>query len=193
MNAHAAWSVAHGETGGHLRPNSSMRHAPSPTPPHPWWVLHTKPRCEKKMDQWLAAEGMDHYLPTRTKLRIYPGKRVRFEHPLFAGYTFGAFTLLQRNAVYGSGHAAAVLEVVDQPRFLSELDAIRRALDAGLGVEDCPYLGVGRRARITAGKLRGLEGIVVRRSGRTKLILSVELLQRSVAMEIEPDWLEPLA
>jgi hypothetical protein len=159
----------------------------------PWWVIHTRPRCEKKMDQWLAARQFGHYLPLRSRLRVYPGKRVTFEHPLFAGYAFGAFSLLQRNAVYGSGHAAAVLAVENQGHFLRELVAIRAALASGLGVVDCPYLCVGRRARIATGKLRGLEGIILRRSGRTKLILSVELLQRSIALEIEPDWLEPLA
>lgn len=158
-----------------------------------WFVVHTRPRCEKKMDAWFAQAGMEHYLPVRSKLKVYPGKRVTFEHPLFPGYAFGAFSLLERQAVYGSGHAAAVLEVADQARFLRELDAIRCALDAGLGVEDCPFLGTGRRARITAGNLRGLEGIVLRRAGRTKLVLSVDLLQRSVAVEIEPSWLEPLA
>lgn len=158
-----------------------------------WWVIHTRPRCEKKMDTWLAQEGLDRYLPLRSRVKTYPGKRVTFQHPLFPGYVFGAFTLARRNAVYGSGFAAGVLQVADQGAFLRELDAIRRALEAGLGMDDCPYLGVGRRARITCGKLRGIEGVVTRRSGRTKLILSVELLQRSVAVEIEPDWLEPLA
>ncbi|MDX6766286.1 MAG: transcription termination/antitermination NusG family protein [Candidatus Methylacidiphilales bacterium] len=158
-----------------------------------WWVLHTRPRCEKKLDQWLAQQGLGHYLPLRERIRVYPGKRTAFHHPLFAGYTFGAFSLLQRNAVYGSGHVAAVIEVHDQGRLLAELEAIRLVLASGLGTEDCPYLGVGRRARITTGRLKGLEGVVQRRSGRTKLILSVEILQRSVALEIEPDWLEPFS
>lgn len=157
----------------------------------PWWLLHARPRCEKKMDLWLEQQGFDHYLPLREKIREYPGKRVSFHHPLFPGYTFGAFDLTQRNAVYGSGHVAAVIEVQDQARLLSELDAIRRVLELGLGLADCPYLGVGRRARITTGRLKGLEGMVLRRSGRTKLVLSVDLLQRSVELEIEPDWLEP--
>lgn len=145
------------------------------------------------MDQWLAHAGLVHWLPCRPKVRTYPSKRVTFQHPLFPGYTFGAFSLRQRNAVYGSGYAAAVLEIPHQPTFLREMTAIQTALAAGLGVEDCPYLAPGRRARITTGRLRGLEGTVLRRSGRTKLLLSIELLQRAVAVEIEPDWLDPLA
>jgi transcription antitermination factor NusG len=159
----------------------------------PWWVIHTRPRCEKKMDQWFAARGLTHYLPLRNKSRAYPGKRVVFQHPLFPGYAFGAFSLRDRNAVYSSGHAAAVLEVADQARFTAELSAIRIALAAGFDLEECTGLAPGRRARISTGKLRGLEGTILRRAGRTKLVLTVELLQRSVAVEIEPDWLELLA
>lgn len=171
-----------------------LTHAADPSaPPTPWWVIHTRPRCEKKMDAWMARAGFDHYLPTRPRVRVYPGKKVTFYHPLFPGYAFGAFNLRERNAIYGSGHAAAVLEVPHQDRFLKEMDAIRTALEAGLNVTPCPHLAPGRRARIATGPLRGLEGVILRRSGRTKFILSVETLQRSVSVEIEPDWLDPVA
>jgi hypothetical protein len=157
-----------------------------------WWVIHTRPRCEKKMDAWFQSQGFDHYLPTRPKKRSYPSKSVTFQHPLFPCYAFGSFSLLQRNAVYGSGHAAVVLEVFNQNRFLYELEQIRWALKSGLEAKDCPYLTVGKRARVTNGKLRGLEGVVLRGHHKTRIILSVEMLQRSVSVEIDPEWLEPL-
>jgi transcription antitermination factor NusG len=155
-----------------------------------WWVIHTRPRCEKKMDAWLAQQNMPHFLPTRPRLRIYKSKRVTFDHPLFSGYSFGSFSPLEQQSVFGSNHAAALLEVNDQKRLLRELDIIRLALDSGAELEECPFLAEGSRARIVSGKLRGLEGVVRRRSGKTKMILSVELLQRSVDLEIEPAWLE---
>lgn len=157
-----------------------------------WWVLHTRPRCEKKMDAWFDSKGLDHYLPTRPKKRSYPGKTVTFQHPLFPCYTFGFFSLFDRNAVYGSGHAAAVLEVVDQALLIRELHQVRLALESGLETKNCPYLTVGKRARVTNGKLRGFEGIVLRGNHKTRIILSVEMLQRSVSVEIDPAWLEPL-
>lgn len=156
----------------------------------PWWVIHTRPRCEKKMDQWLSDRAFSHYLPVRPKQRFYPGKRVVFEHPLFPGYAFGAFPLLQRNAVYGSGFAAGILEIVDQERFLRELSQIQLALENGAEAEPCPYLVMGRRARITSGHMRGLEGVLLKQGSKTNLILSVELLQRSVAVEVHPSLLE---
>lgn len=158
-----------------------------------WWLIHSRPRQEKQMAGWLEREGYGFELPLRSKVRVYPGKRVTFSHPIFPGYVFGAFPARVRQAVYGSGHAAAVIGVEDQGRLVRELGALRRALEAGLDLEACPFLRVGQRVRITGGKLSGLEGIVVRRAGRTRLILSVELLQRSVAVEIDPEWVEPSA
>lgn len=142
------------------------------------------------MDEWLAQQEMGHYLPTRPKLRIYPSKRIIFQHPLFPNYTFGAFSLLQRNKVYGSEFAAGILDVADQARLLGELHQLRLALESGTQTEDCPFLAIGQKARITAGKLRGLEGLVLRRGKKTRLVLSVELLQRSVSVEIDPGMLE---
>lgn len=155
-----------------------------------WWAIHTRPRCEKKMDQWLAGRGLEHYLPLRPKVRIYPGKKVTFEHPLFMGYAFGAFTLRQRPFVLDSGHAAGVLDIVDQSRFLHEIASVQKALAMGAPLEECPYISVGHRARITAGPCRGLEGRVERLAGKARFILSVEFLQRSVAMEVESSLLE---
>lgn len=142
------------------------------------------------MDGWFAARSWEHYLPVRPKVRIYQSKKVTFEHPLFSGYAFGVFSLRQRNAVLGSGHAAAVLDVVDQEQLVGDLAQVRRALLAGAELEECPYITVGSRARITAGPCRGLEGRVERIAGQNRFILSVELLQRSVAMQVECSLLE---
>ena len=72
-----------------------------------------------------------------------------------------------------------------------EIDALRAALGGGLRAEPHPFLRSGRRARIKAGPLAGLEGILVRRKNRTRLVLSVALIQRSVQVEIEEEDLEP--
>lgn len=151
----------------------------------PWWVVRVRPRCEKKMDQWFASRRMEHTLPVRRVLRSYPGKRVAFELPLFSGYAFGCFGLLERNAVYGSGFAAAILEVTDQKLFLRQMSALGRVMDSGAMLEECPYFRAGQKVRIHGGELKGLSGIINRASGRTRLILSVDFLQRSVAVEID--------
>ncbi len=159
----------------------------------PWWLIHSRPRQEKQVAGWLEREGLRVDLPLRPRVRIYPGKRVTFHHPIFPGYVFGAFPAERKNAVFASGHVAAIHPVVDQVRLVRELAALHRALEAGVELEDVAFLRAGQRVRITVGKLRGLEGIIVRRAGRTRLVLSVDLLQRSVAVEIDPEWVEPSA
>ena len=157
----------------------------------PWWVIHVRPRCEKKMHHWFQSSGMECSLPVRRVLRSYPGKRVEFELPLFSGYAFGCFDLLERNAVYGSGYAAAVLEVCDQKLFVLQMSALGQALDSGARVEECPYFSTGQRVKIHRGELRGLCGIVTRIAGGDRLVLSVDFLQRSVAVEIDAGLLSP--
>lgn len=150
-----------------------------------WWVVHTRPRCEKKMDEWFRIGGCERYLPVRPSLRIYKSKRVTFEKPLFPGYAFGAFSPLQRQAVYRSEYAASIIPVVDQINFVRQMEAIRAALDAGARLEDHPYIAEGQRVRITTGRFRGVEGIVTRLRNKTRVCLTVDILQRAVALEVD--------
>jgi len=150
-----------------------------------WWVVHTRPRCEKKLDDWFAQQGWEHYLPLRRKVHVYASKRVEFRHPLFPGYSFGRFALMERRAVFGSDFAARVIAVEDQEALLSQLAPIRLALENEATLSLCPYLDHGTRVRVTAGKMRGLEGIVQRRSGRARVVLSVDLLQQAVSLEVD--------
>lgn len=150
-----------------------------------WWVIHTRPRCEKKMDGWFQRAGCPRHLPVRPSLRLYKSKRVTFEKPLFPGYAFGAFSRLQRSTVFRSEYAAGILEVVDQIGFLQQMEAIQSALAGGAALEDHPFLAEGQRVRVTTGRFRGIEGIVERIRNKTRICLSVDILQRTVAMEVD--------
>jgi len=155
-----------------------------------WWVIHTRPRCEKKMDGWFQRAGCPRHLPVRPSLRLYKNKRVTFEKPLFPGYAFGAFSRLQRSTVFRSEYAASIIEVVDQQGFLQQMAAIQAALEAGGKLEDHPFLAEGRRVRIATGRFRGVEGIVEHIRNKTRICLSVDILQRTVAMEVDAAMLE---
>jgi len=154
-----------------------------------WWVIHVRPRCEKKMARWLADAGVETYLPLRRVLRSYPGKRVEFQIPLFPGYVFACFSLRDRNAIYASNWAAHVLPVENQADLLRQLQAVRLLLQSGVSFRDCPYFETGQRVRIHGGELKGLDGVVQRVAGRERLVISVDLLQRSVAVEVDSRWL----
>lgn len=155
-----------------------------------WWVIHTRPRCEKKMDGWFRKAGWPCQLPLRPSVRIYKSKRVIFEKPLFPGYAFGAFSALERPMVFRSEYAASIIDVIDQIAFLGQMAAIRSALEAGAPLEDHPFLAQGQRVRITTGRFRGVEGIVERIRNKTRICLSVDILQRTVAMEVDAAMLE---
>jgi len=82
--------------------------------------------------------------------------------------------------------------VVDQVQLRYELSQIQRALEAPAGFDPFPYLREGMPCRITAGPLRGIQGIVVHRGGTTRLVLQIQMLGQSVATEIDPSFLEPI-
>lgn len=152
-----------------------------------WWVIHTRPRCEKKMNQWLMNRGKKNYLPTRKSIKEYESKKVVFECPLFPGYSFGQFSLLERNQVYGSNFAANILEIIDQESFLKQIGILRQALQLGAEVTPCPFLEEGNWVRVTTGKFKGLEGRIKRIGRGQKLVLSVDMIQSSVCFEVAPE------
>jgi len=154
-------------------------------PPVPWWVVYTRPRCEKKIDEWLGQEGFDHYLPLRRVVRTYQSKKVERTIPLFTGYAFGAFPSDVSHLIYGSGHVGRLLDIPNQGDFIAQLSAVHQILEAGLSVQTCAYFGVGTQVRIHAGALRGLTGVISRVAGKTRLIVSVDMLQESVSVEID--------
>jgi transcription antitermination factor NusG len=86
---------------------------------------------------------------------------------------------------------ANLLAVVDQARLLDQLRQIRIALASGDCVEVLPFLEAGRPVRVVAGPFRGLEGIITRIKGHTRVVLNVDMIQQSVAVEVDSAWLEP--
>lgn len=156
-----------------------------------WYALHTRPRCEKRLESWMLREGFSCYLPTQKKLRIYPSKKVVFELPLFPGYLFGSFPSERSYDLKRSDFIANILKVNNQKQFLDEMENVRLMLSVEEPIESCPFLDVGRRVRVSSGKMRGLEGVVLRKKGRTKLVISVEMFHQSVCVEVDPLLLTP--
>ena len=156
-----------------------------------WFALHTKPRCEKKLADWLKRQEVTHYLPTRQSLRVYPSKKVTFEVPVFPGYLFAKFSSYQKRLVLGNDYTANVLDVVNQKKFLQEMERVRKVLAAGVELEEHAYLEVGKRVVIASGKLKGVEGIIEEHRGKHRLVISVEMFQQAVCMEIDPRLLLP--
>lgn len=160
-----------------------------------WYAVWTRSRHEKSVSDRLDRKDVETFLPLYSTIRRWKNGDHRVEMPLFAGYTFVRIRLEDHLQVLkvagvvrlvGFGNAPAPLED-------AEVESLRRALGAGIKAEPHPYLTAGRRVRITAGPLAGRVGLLVRWKNAVRVVLSVDLIQRSIMVDTEADALEIVA
>jgi len=161
--------------------------------PEQWFAAYTTPRHEKAVVRQLGVRHVESFLPLYTSLRRYKnGCQVAIEQPLFPGYVFvhvqrrHAVKVLQAPGVVsivGSGKGPAALPA-------REIETLRVELPRR-SYEPHPYLAAGDRVRIVEGPLAGMAGVLVRRKNHCRVVLSLELIQQSVAVEIGLNEIEP--
>lgn len=157
-----------------------------------WVVVHARPRCEKKVQAAARREGHTVYLPLHKRTHHY-GSRVRtFDHPLFPGYVFCLTSTEGVRWLGQNRYVANCLAVEDQPRLVHQLRQLCISLQCGLMTEAMPYLETGRRVRVQAGPLRGLEGLIIRVKGQARIVLNVDMIRESVAVEVDSSLLSPI-
>ena len=175
--------------------NTPEQIAGDPLAPAPagfaWLVVHARPRAEKKIALFCRTRSLPSYLPLRDKTHNYGGRKRTFSTPLFTGYVFCCADPAGKSLLRQNQHAANVLEVYDQAGLLAQLRQVRQALTVGQIVEVLPYLEAGHRVRVTAGPLKGLEGVVLRAKGKTRIVVNVDMIQQSVVTEVNGDDLAP--
>jgi len=157
-----------------------------------WWVAHTKARNEKALAWDLLRHRIGYFLPMRQRVFFSGGRKRRTMIPLFTSYVFFCGDHNARYLALATNRVCRTLDVGNQQRLVHELVAIHRALIATANLE--PYAGVaiGERCRVTAGPFEGIEGIVVARRTRARLVLEVHAIGNGVALEIDADLLEPI-
>ena len=160
-----------------------------------WFAVYTVSRHETRVAQHLTQRQIEFYLPLyKSERKWSDGSRVTLDLPLFPGYLFVHIKRTERTHVLGvPGTLAVVGGTGREPAPLP--DAAIEALRAGLHlrrVEPHPLLTIGQRARICSGALAGMEGIVVRKKNSCRVILTIEHIQRSIAVEVDGHDLEPL-
>lgn len=161
--------------------------------PGRWWIAHTKARTEKAF-AWdlIAAGGVGYYLPMTRRTTFSGGrKRLGFK-PLFTSYVFVCGDDECRSTCLRTNRLCTVLPVPDPPQLVTELSAVQRALAGNPELDSYDFAAVGRRCRITAGPMAGLEGVVVRRTGRATLVLEVSILRQGASLEVDLDLIEPV-
>jgi len=163
---------------------------PGPISPR-WHALWTRSHCERLVHDQLAARGFNLFLPTIEVWSRRGGVRHLITVPMFPGYLFLCHSLDKASyleVLRARGLVGVLGERWDRLAVVrdAEIEAIRRVLEARLPVLPCPYLREGQRVRIADGPLRDIEGILVQSKPRKGLlVLTVELLRRSIAVEVD--------
>jgi len=159
---------------------------------HYWLVCHTKPRCEKKFAALMAAEKFEHYLALIESVRQYAQQTKRFTKPLFPGYVFAKVPVEMKARVYQQDLLARAITVVDEAKFLRQLEDVKAIVASGLKLSVMPLLTKGRRVRVIGGPLNGLEGFVDDPSNPQGIVLSVDVLQQGLHVKMPAEQLRIL-
>jgi transcriptional antiterminator NusG len=164
-----------------------------------WFVLWTHSNCERRVDEQLRGKGFETFLPTIKSWSRRRGSQSSIAAPMFPGYVFVHHAIDKRSHVEmlkASGVVRVLGERWDRPASVADeaIDAIRRVASADVPVFPYPYLTEGHAVRITDGPLTGVEGILIStKPQKGLLVVSVELLQRSVAVEVESTQVQPVS
>lgn len=159
-----------------------------------WYALQVRSRCENAVQTHLRARGYTSFLPLYKSRRRWSDRFKDLELPLFQGYVFSQIDLNNRLPILTIPGVVQIVGVgrIPVPIDKSEFAAIEAALTSGLPSRPWPYLQAGNKVRIESGPLCGLEGILLDFKGSQNLVLSVSLLQRSVAVQVDAAWVRPL-
>lgn len=159
-----------------------------------WYALRVRSRYEQVTAAALAYKGFEHFVPTYKERRKWSDRYQTVDAPLFPGYVFCRFDVHHRLPVVTVPGLVNIVGIGKMPYPIDdrEIGNLQLAMASGHYVQPWPNLNVGDRVVLKEGPLRGLEGIVVQEKGSSQLVLSINLLQRSVAVTLDRAWVRPI-
>ena len=158
-----------------------------------WYAAHVCSRHEKQVARQLEERRVSCFLPVYRSVRRWKDRRKELDLVLFPGYVFVHLDLKDRLRVLQVPSVVRFVSFNGHPAALpdSEIEALNNGLAGGVRAEPHPYLKVGRRVRVKYGPLAGAQGILVRRKDKFRVVLSIDLIMRSVAVEVDEADVEP--
>lgn len=157
-----------------------------------WYAIYTNPRHEKAVAKQLTDRGIENFLPLYRTWHEWKDRRKQVELALFPSYVFVRTEIREKlrilqvvgvvNLVSFNGQLAALPE--------QEIEALRNGLENKVYAEPCPYLKIGRKVRVVRGPMAGSHGILSRRKDKCRVVISVDVLMRSIAVEVDGADLE---
>ncbi len=162
---------------------------------HEWNAVYTRHQHEKSVADSLAGNGFETFLPTYNTIRQWSDRKKQLSLPLFPCYVFVRANFERRFRIIMTPGVHSMVMFGARPAVISEaeVDAIRRAVDSKLSVEPHPFLQCGDWVRVTSGPLTDVEGILVRKKTSYRLVLSAQLLGKSIAVEIDAFSVKPIS
>ncbi|MGP8244309.1 MAG: transcription termination/antitermination protein NusG [Bryobacteraceae bacterium] len=166
----------------------------SPVPERHWYALVVQPRHEKAVEEYLRKRGLEALCPTYRAARRWSDRTKVIDFPLFEGYVFCCFSYAQRILALSTTGVRSIVSFGPAPEPIPEVEiaALQSIGRSGLPARPWPYLRAGQRVQVVKGCLAGLEGIMAREKDRFRVVVSVEMLMRSVAVEVERDSIAPV-
>lgn len=152
-----------------------------------WYAAYTCAKHEKRVAEQFTQRSLENFLPQYGSVRRWKDRRVLLEFPLFPGYVFVRLALRERLRVLETPSVVRLVGFNGHPTALpdKEIEALRACVAAQIDAKPHPYFTVGRRVRIKSGPLAELEGVLVRRKNTLRVVLSLDLIARSAAVEVD--------
>lgn len=155
-----------------------------------WYALSVRSHAEQIVCNTLKLKGVESYLPITREIRRWSDRVKEIQTPLFPGYVFARFDCRDRLPVL---RTPAVVDIVGfgqqyVPVSELELNNIRRILESRARCQSVPFLQVGQQVVIAGGPLAGIEGLLIEIKESRQLVVSISILQRSVQVELKPEW-----
>ena len=152
-----------------------------------WYAAYTCANHEKRVALQLERRSVEHYLPTYESERRWKDRRARLQLPLFPGYVFVRMTLRDRLRVLAVPGVARLVGFDGRPIAVpaDDIEAIRACLEGNREVQSHPYVRCGQRVRVLSGPLAGFSGVLLRQRNRTRFLVSFDVLERSVSVEMD--------
>ena len=180
-------------------PLNSLRAAESPALPAEyhlvrWYAAYTNANHERRVVEQCAARDVECFLPLYKSMRKWKDRRVELQLPLFPGYVFVRMALRDRLNILRVPGVACLVGFGGQAAHLPEEEMlrIRKIQELGGRAKPHPFLTVGKKVHVNSGPLRGLEGVIVKQKNSVRFVVSIELLQRSVSIDLAAAELEPV-
>lgn len=151
-----------------------------------WFVVHTKPRCEKKLVDYANKLGFDYYLPIIKKEKRYQRRKITSFLPMFPGYVFVVLSIQDKDCLTYSGLIVRYLKVTNQKRLLDELGYIYFGKKKDVSMEQAVWLSKGLMVEVCDGPLKGMNGIVESHEKISEVHLQVNILKQAVKVSIDP-------